>query len=375
MKDELIIVDQLTGRQLAGLITPAEEQELNEIITRDQEAFMFWETKKKIHESELRKQLNNEFDESATYLRLWDNIGRRTRIRRIKTYGIAAGIVFMIGLGFATLFRSQPTKNQELIAKIPAGSIQLTVPGGNIIDLSATQGQVIAGNAVLNNKAKTLSYTITGEPAAGSARLTVPVGKDYHLQLSDGTEVWVNSATTVDFPFTFTEDRQISITGEAYIKVAPDAHKPFSVQLPSGLSVQVLGTEFNVNTYKADKPQVALVAGAVRLEADGMSVQLKPGFEGVYSKGSSFKVDAFDEDYTLSWRRGVFKFEAMPLKEVCQVLPRWFGVTTVMDNDRIADKRFTGILDRNKPLQAQLTRFSESEEVEYYFDNGVLHFK
>src|SRR5690606_11038943 len=126
--------------------------------------------------------------------------------------------------------------------------------------------------------------------------------------------------------------------------------RPFLVHLPHG-SVQVLGTEFNVNTYDSTQAKVSLVSGSVRMKAGSTSKLVKPGFEAVAVAGTdAIKLQTFDQTMTLSWRKGMFLFEDMPLEEICKVLPRWFGITAVMDNDRIARRKYTGLLDRNKPI-------------------------
>ncbi len=79
----------------------------------------------------------------------------------------------------------------------------------------------------------------------------------------------------LEFPFSFTEgSREITIFGEAYIKVAKNPSKPFIVHLP-GSTVQVLGTEFNVNTYDSGIVKVSLVEGMVNFKGTGIEVRLK----------------------------------------------------------------------------------------------------
>ncbi|HEY1202042.1 MAG TPA: DUF4974 domain-containing protein, partial [Niastella sp.] len=121
--------------------------------------------------------------------------------------------------------------------------------------------------------------------------------------------------------------------------------------------------------------KVALVAGSVKLQAPEQSSVIRPGYEAVYSGGATIKTSPFDEDYILSWKKGIFKFQDISLDEICKVLPRWFGISVVMDSRQTAGKRFSGELDRNKSLEKQLELFKNATELDYYFKDGVLHFR
>src|SRR5690606_32808342 len=104
--------------------------------------------------------------------------------------------------------------------------------------------------------------------------LTVPAGLDYKVHLPDGSEIWMNSTSQLQFPSEFSAaTREISIKGEAYLNVAPNKEKPFIVHLPKS-TVRVLGTEFNVNTYGLNTETVALVKGSVQLNTPGSENKL-----------------------------------------------------------------------------------------------------
>ena len=88
---------------------------------------------------------------------------------------------------------------------------------------------------------------------SGINRLITPNGGQYRVQLADGTQVWLNAASTLQYPASFNgSDRTVTLTGEAYFEVAQDASKPFFVKV-NGMTVQVLGTHFNVNAYPDEK--------------------------------------------------------------------------------------------------------------------------
>lgn len=373
MNSIIHIVDELTSLQIAGIITDEQQQRLDQIISESKEAFDFWKEKHALYGSVEAENVDNAYDQPAVLLKTWDKIAtrRQGRIRRIS--GIAAAIVLLIGTSIFYVFERQNSAPAETAGQM-AGNIQLHLPGGNTIDLSHTRGQVQIGNTTIINSNKSLSYTQAGTAPAGMATLSVPAGMDYTLELSDGSLIHLNAASSVKFPFTFSGKREITLEGEAYIKVASQAGTPFIVHLPHS-SVEVLGTEFNINTYDVGKERVSLVKGAVRVKGKSQARLLKPGMEAVSIKGDSILTGTFDQDYTLGWTHGIYQFYDQSLEEICQVLPRWFAVKVVIDNPQIANERYSGQLDKNKSLGEQLHFFKITDRVDYYFKDSELHFR
>jgi len=376
MKFDPVIIDQLTSQQVAGIITREDEDYLNELLSRDEDALEYWKSMQQYYQTMNAPGVQEAFDESVALMNVWDRIEKAQRTHKLRrTLSIAAiGLLVASTLTYL-LVPSARMKPETIAVNAPANGIQLTLPGGNTIDLSTTQGQVAVAGATLQNANKLLRYTPEeGESTGAMATLTVPIGKDYRLQLADGSEIWLNSATTVRFPFAFGDNREITIDGEAYVKVVAHADKPFLVNVGK-TRIQVLGTEFNVNTYDSGLVKVALVAGSIKLQAPEQSSVIKPGYEAIYSGDATIKTSPFDEDYILSWKKGIFKFQDISLDEICKVLPRWFGISVVMDSRQTAGKRFSGELDRNKSLEKQLELFKNATELDYYFKDGVLHFR
>lgn len=200
------------------------------------------------------------------------------------------------------------------------------------------------------------------------------IGLDYMIKLPDGTEVYLNSATVLSFPTAFTgSKREISINGEAFLSVARDARHPFIVHLPHG-SVEVLGTEFNMNSYDSGVVKVALVGGVVNMKAGGHALALKPGLEGVYRKGELY-TQPFDKQSTLGWRRGIYYFDNATLEQIISILPRWFGVQVKLDNTDKAGERFTKRIYRNAPITEFLDNLKATMAIQYYIQDEVVHIK
>ncbi|MGN7720182.1 FecR family protein [Chitinophaga sp. 22620] len=303
--------------------------------------------------------------------------GKVAHMRHYKKSWVAAAVLVGILAGAGILWNTiNKTSKDALTTKAKPG-IELKLAGGKIIDLSKQQGGIDAGTVRLNNSNKTLSYaTGSDQAAAGVNTLTVPIGMDYKLHLADGSEVWLNSATELEFPLSFAgQTREITIRGEAYLKVTKDAARPFIVHLPHS-TVEVLGTEFNVNTYDSGVVKVALVEGAVNLRATTRESKLTPGKQAIYHAGGPILQEIFDARQVLSWRKGLFYFNNASLEEISKVVPRWYGVQVMIDDPAILSRRFSGVINRNRPIAIFLEDLKVISHIDARIDQaGILHFK
>src|SRR5690606_29333886 len=107
-----------------------------------------------------------------------------------------------------------------------------------------------------------------GGKSVGYHTVTTPIGGQYRIRLPDGSEVTLNAASELRYPTVFQHDRRVvSFKGEGYFEVAPDVDRPFLViseTIDGQQTVEVLGTEFNINTYDGEHEiRTAVVSGRV----------------------------------------------------------------------------------------------------------------
>lgn len=302
-------------------------------------------------------------------------IAPKPYIRFLRSRWAAAAVFVGIIALSAVLWGRFRQRGMQVASQKP--SVELRLADGSAVNLSQHQGRIKTGITSLSNSNNTLTYTVNASADARSINiLTVPIGLDYKIFLADGTEVWLNSATELKFPLAFLgNSREIAINGEAYLKVAKDAGKPFIVHLPHS-SVKVLGTEFNVNTYDSGIVAVALVEGSVNLQTPGGDANIVAGKQAIYTKGQPIRQEPFDPTYVLGWRQGLFYFDEATLEEISKVVPRWYGMQVVIDNPAIKDKKFAGVLDRKQSISVFQGDLKLISGIDSYVDrDNVLHFK
>jgi transmembrane sensor len=360
---ELIIAD------ISGSITKQEKDRLNSLMTEYREVRDRYEHIKR----ELAFVNTAAVRESHTTADQLLEMARRQKSgRTIRMFAIAAsltGIVLILG---GLPFYLSTLKVPEQFASQLSNKVVLSI-GNKKIDLECKTCEINANGYVLHNDNKQLTYTgASGDQTLGI--LTVPAGKFYNVVLDDGTIVYMNAASTLEFPMKFNgSKREITISGEAYLKIAKNADHPFIVHLNDSY-VQVLGTEFNVNTYDRGTVKVSLVKGSVKMNAGNDSVILHPGKTAAYA-GTAIAVNSFDEDEVLSWKSGMLKFSGITIDEIAAiVIPRYFNEQVVIDPSATG-KKFTGVIDRNKPLKEFLYHLTITNEITHYTENGVIHLK
>ena len=180
------------------------------------------------------------------------------------------------------------------------------------------------------------------EDAAATSVVSTLQGQMANVTLPDGTRVWLNSNTTLEYPTTFSDGkRKVQIAGEAYFEVTRDEKHPFVVQTNRS-QVEVLGTKFYVEDYaNNDQVETALIEGSVMVTAGGSVLKLKPSFKAVLRNGRMVaeKISDFD---TYRWREGLICFKSKPFAEILGEFEKYYGMKIVMGNNKVSNPVLTG---------------------------------
>lgn len=258
-----------------------------------------------------------------------------------------------------------------LQADLPPGGNRavLTLGNGSTIVLdSAHNGPLAQQGAaqILKPGSNSISYTSnnhTQELVYNT--LTTPRGGQYSVALSDGTRVWLNAASSIRFPATFTgKERRVEITGEAYFEVAPDAARVFKVTV-NDMEVMVLGTHFNVMAYEEESMiRTTLLEGAVKVSRQDKSVVLQPGQQAQAGARDAIRLaSGVDVNEVMAWKNGLFWFENADVHSVMRQVARWYNVDVEVRGDIAL--HFTGSIPRNVQVSRVFEILQEAGSMHY----------
>lgn len=172
------------------------------------------------------------------------------------------------------------------------------------------------------------------EPRIIKVKLDIPCGTNYRIRLDDGTSVWLNAGTRIEYPNVFTGgERNVNLCGEAYFEVAHDPDRPFVVTTDDRVDIRVLGTRFNVSCYD-DAPctSVTLEEGAVSVSYDDRNVTLMLNQQAVIGRADhKFSVHPVEASAYSAWKNGMFDFRSAQFEDIISAMSRWYGIEFVLE--------------------------------------------
>ena len=304
-------------------------------------------------------------------------------LKKITKY--AAVLLIFLATGYF-YFNGDYVLKQDLV--IPEESITLKLNDGQIKIINPLEEkEVIESDGTLIGVQKENVLTYSNNKNVETLiynELTVPYGKRFELNLSDGTNVSLNSGTSIKYPVQFIEGqkRQVFIRGEAYFKVEKDINHPFIVTAQD-LKVQVLGTHFNVSAYPEDQTtNVVLVEGSVGMFNNNefnklTDVILVPGVMGVFKKGNKeITLKEVNIGIYTSWVKGSVVFRNASFTNIITKLERLYNVTIINNNKKIVTEKFNASVNVDKEsIEQVLDYFKKVYEIEYQFINNKIVIK
>lgn len=293
------------------------------------------------------------------------------RVHFLRRNWWAAAVLLLIAGG--AYFLLQPGKPDSVLAVKQQQEIQ---PGKEGAILTLADGRKLLldsmGNGIVTSQNGTqvvlkdgqLSYEagLNGKPVINT--MTTPRGRQFRLNLPDGTTVWLNAASSLTYPTAFTgNERAVEITGEAYFEVAKNEKMPFRVHINKATTVEVLGTHFNVSGY-ADENSIntTLLEGSVRLKTADQTLILKPGQAGHAGATGQFLhlAGSVDTSAVMAWKNGLFNFEGMKFDAVMRQLARWYDIDVEYEKG-VPNIEFGGKMDRALTLSNVLSGLQASK--------------
>ncbi|MBN9383777.1 MAG: DUF4974 domain-containing protein [Chitinophagaceae bacterium] len=313
----------------------------------------------------------------------------KTRHIRWPRIAAAAAVLLLIATGSYFLLTQKQsrqtvakTQRQELLHKDvapPAGNkATLTLANGKVIILdSAGMGSLVnkgAANASKLNEGE-LVYAPNTEMKLEYHTLNVPKGsRPMQLHLADGSEVWLNSASSIRFPNVFNGGaRKVVITGEVYFEVAKVTGKGFLVEA-NGATTEVLGTHFNVNAYENEPGiKVTLLEGAVNVRRADQSAKLAPGQQAILRSTQDDRIEVASNvniEEVMAWKNGTFEFNETDIQSVMRQIERWYDVEVVFEGS--FTQHFNGTIPRQANVSRILNMLEKTGGVRFSIDGKKI---
>ncbi|HXB08645.1 MAG TPA: FecR domain-containing protein [Puia sp.] len=291
-----------------------------------------------------------------------------------RALGVAA-VLFLLAVGVWLLFiRQRPQsvtagENPGVRVK-PHNTAILTLAGGKTIPLgdSAVHWTGRQGDVILRNDSGQVVYVPASEKASEIVNntLATPTGSQYRLLLPDGTKVWLNASSSITYPTAFAgSQRRVKTSGEVYFEVARQDQQPFIVQ-QGGMTVQVLGTSFDVNGYDDEAAlRTTLLTGKVRVGWGAADRLIAPGGQAVIEKGGSeIRVNGnADIETIMAWKNGSFAFRDADIGSIMRQAARWYDIRVVYAAK--IDKHFIADIPINVPLADFLKLLEATDQVHF----------
>jgi len=305
-------------------------------------------------------------------------VGRR-RSRRVRLWRSVAAVAVTV-LWELSGVRAVPEAMPLAGQQTETAKVKLILHSGEQIALEQKKEQRIeAGDAVIKNEHGQLIYESKNSPATEELfnKVVTAIGGEYALILSDGTRVWLNADSELEYPVEFVKkERIVKLSGEAYFEVAPNPEQPFIVEA-GGIQTRVLGTSFNIQAYRNEKSvYTTLLTGSLRVAvADGGdAVVLTPGREAIWEKGSgAIQVEAVNAEDAIAWRYGNFIFEEEDIEVVMRMLSRWYEVEFVFDGGRKEKHTFSGRMSKDESLDTVLETIELAGGPEFRREGNIIH--
>ena len=318
-------------------------------------------------------------------------LGKVKNRKQVKRRGIlswiaAASVVVIAGVSAWILLSQEPdVDNLSVTEKFEPGKAIVTLEMASGLKYRLdTLSSVVRNNRVnvaFDNNDGVLKIKEQDSLADGATKeigyntVNVPYGGTYTVELCDGTKVYLNSGTTLEFPSRFDgKVRSVILKGEAYFDVARNVSKPFVVEVDE-MKVKVLGTSFNVKSY-VDEPGVytTLVEGSVAILRDGQpEKKIKPGEQAYYNKGvGTLSIAEVDVKEFTSWKDGVFYFKDIALEEILRIVSRWYDLEVFYMNQGAKSVIYSGKLPMYSSVEDVLRKFEISGDVRFELKGRTL---
>ena len=376
-------IGHLLQKYFSGTIMPDEQRLLDSWMKEKEEHKQLFERLRKDTRFAEEYGIFREVDTTRAWetFRVKNGLGRQRRMTTWIKYAAVIALPLLVA-GVWLLFprggeQSIPVAQNTKIVKREVSPVLEVVGGGKVILEKEKDKMIEAGRGVdVQQSSGMLVYSdsVVSEYVDTNV-LRIPKGGEFKLQLADGTQVYLNSATDLRYPVAFTgPERRVYLKGEAYFEVAKDAEHPFIV-VTDDVQVRVYGTSFNVNTLGADGVRTVLVEGKVGIRGQDLDREyvLKPNELAFYDRNSrDMKIETVDPDLYTLWRKGIFVFERETLENIMNTLSLWYDMEVFFQSESAKQLHFSGHMKRYEQIEDILHAITDATGVVFTINDRTV---
>lgn len=376
-------IGHLLQKYFSGTIMPDEQCLLDSWMKEKEEHKQLFERLRKDTRFAEEYGIFREVDTTRAWetFRVKNGLGRQRRMTTWIRYAAVIVLPLLVA-GVWLLYprggeQSIPVAQNTKIVKREVSPVLEVVGGGKVILEKEKDKMIEAGRGVeVQQSSGMLVYSDTVVPEFVDTNvLRIPKGGEFKLQLADGTQVYLNSATDLKYPVAFTgRERRVYLKGEAYFEVAKDAEHPFIV-VTDDVQVRVYGTSFNVNTLGADGVRTVLVEGKVGIlgQDSDREYVLKPNELAFYDRNSrDMKIETVDPDLYTLWRKGIFVFERETLENIMNTLSLWYDMEVFFQSESAKKLHFSGHMKRYEQIEDILHAITDATGVVFTINDRTV---
>ncbi len=366
---EIEDIDFLLMRYVLGEMNDDEKVLVREWIAADEKHAEYYKDFQMFHlKMEWGMRANAVVHDSLVRWR----VKARQRRLRVLYWSVACLIVlFSVGGILWMLPEDEPVYVTEKIEPGKSKAV-LYMASGDVVNVDGQTGVMKEkdGTRIEIDGKEGIAYRVTGgqqQEETLSNRIVIPRGGEFKLILADGTAVWLNSDSELSYPTAFAGQKlEVFLRGEAYFDVKPDSLHPFIVHVDE-VRIQVLGTQFNINTYAEGSIKTVLVEGSVDLRnRAGEHVVLTPNRMADYrTVEGRFELTDVDVQPHVAWREGNFIFQSESLESIMNKLSVWYDLNVFYANEGLRDIRLSGNLERFSDVGKLFSKFEQISEARF----------
>lgn len=352
-------------------LRPDDERLLRRFINESKDNRRLFNDFVALYKVEMQRRAARHIDTDRAWNAVVDKIERRRKSRRRMLTAAAAAVLLLVAVP-ATLFlaRTKTPSMDEVCKAEPVDRVIITLSSGEQVPVETNAAKTVTdgeGNIVCENDGRRIVFKLPAMQTLWK-KVSVNDGSTYEFDLFDGSVAHVNSNSELSF----SDNRSVSLSGEAYFEVKRNERVPFTVNCAeSGVKVAVLGTKFNVSARKGQPVVVTLAEGCVRVVAPQGEETLLPGEQLTVNGGAMEKTAVNSELYT-SWAKGMYDFTEASMDDIIRQLSLWYGVSFRFATPALKGRTYTGAILKYKPLGYTLDILREVSNISFEMQDGVI---